>query len=115
MREIELKAVVYDLRVCRQRVESAGGTLVFAGKLEDRRYDTAERTLTAQDLVLRIRTYRNATENSAHLDWKGPTECIDGFKIRDELTTGVTDPETLATILAALGYTITREIDREII
>jgi len=113
MREVELKAVVDDLRECRSAVEQEGATLVFAGRLEDRRYDTPERTLAAKDLVLRLRIY-HGDHSSAHLDWKGPTEYTNGFKVRDELTTGVTDAGTLAAMLGALGYVVTREIDREI-
>jgi predicted adenylyl cyclase CyaB len=115
MREIELKAVVDDLRTRRRAIESAGGVLVFAGRLEDRRYDTSDRALAAKDIVLRLRVYRNADGDSAYLDWKGPTEQLDGFKVRDELSTGVSDANTLATILSGVGYVVTREIEREII
>lgn len=115
MREVELKAIVPDLRDTRARVEQAGATLEFSGRLEDRRYDTPDRSLAAKDFVLRLRTYRGPTGDQAHLDWKGPTEKIDGFKVRDELTTGITNPDALAAILGHLGYIITREIDREII
>lgn len=115
MREVELKAVVDDVALRRARVEAAGATLVFAGRLEDRRYDTSDRQLVRGDLVLRLRTYRNGDGVRAHLDWKGPTERVNGFKVRDELSTAVGDPETLAEILAHLGYEIVREIDREII
>jgi predicted adenylyl cyclase CyaB len=113
-REVELKAVVEDLRGARQAIERAGATLVFAGRLEDRRYDTAQRTLVARDLVLRLRTYRNADGVRAHLDWKGPTGRVDGFKVREELTTGISDPDALALMLEHLGFAIVREIDREI-
>lgn len=115
MREVELKAIVDDLRERRARVDAAGATLTFAGRLEDRRYDTKDRTLAAQDVVLRLRTYRGPTGDTAHLDWKGPTEKIDGFKVRDELTTSISDPDALIAILTHLGYLVTREIDREII
>ena len=113
-REVELKAVVDDLRGARHLIERAGAKLVFAGRLEDRRYDTAKRTLIAQDLVLRLRTYRNAEGVRAHLDWKGPTEQVEGFKVREELTTGISDPDALAAMLEHLGYQVVREIDREI-
>lgn len=113
-REVELKAVVPDLRRARRTVEEAGGRLVFAGRLEDRRYDAANRTLAARDEVLRLRTYRNADGARAQLDWKGPTRVADGFKVRDELTTDVSDPEALATMLARLGYSVIREIDRDV-
>ena len=42
MLEVELKSAVDDVDRCRAAVERAGATLVFAGRLEDRRWDTAE-------------------------------------------------------------------------
>jgi adenylate cyclase class IV len=114
MREVELKAVVDDLQERCRRVEAAGARLTFTGRLEDRRYDTQTSSLTAQDLVLRLRTYRSATGLVAHMDWKGPTQRVNGFKVRDELTTPVGDPDTLATMLEHLGYHVTQRIDRDI-
>ncbi len=113
-REVELKAVVEDLRQARHAVEGAGGTLVFAGRLDDRRYDTAAHGLAAKDVVLRLRSYRNSDGAHAHLDWKGPTQVVEQFKMRDELTTGIADPAALATMLDYLGYVVIREIDRDI-
>jgi len=113
-REVELKGVVDDLRERRRLIERAGAVLVFAGRLEDRRYDTQARTLVTRDLVLRLRTYRGASGVRAHLDWKGPTQQVEGFKVREELTTGITEPDALAAILERVGYQVTREIDREI-
>lgn len=115
MRECEVRAVVDDLAACRQRVVAAGAQTVFVGRLEDRRYDTGDGALSKQDVALRIRTYRNASYASGSLDWKGPTSVEDGFKIREELTTSVGDPETLANMLKNVGYGITREIDRDIL
>ncbi|MGI8509257.1 MAG: class IV adenylate cyclase [Gemmatimonadaceae bacterium] len=114
-REVELKAVVHDLRQTRHTVEDAGGRLVFAGRLEDRRYDSADHTLAARDEVIRLRTYRNSEGSHAHLDWKGPTQVVDTFKVRDELTTGVSDPDALAAMLGHMGYVVIREIDRDIV
>ncbi|MDX2184868.1 MAG: class IV adenylate cyclase [Gemmatimonadaceae bacterium] len=114
-REVELKSVVDDLERCRRAVEDAGGRLVFEGRLEDRRYDTADRRLSLVDVVLRLRTYRSATAVRAALDWKGPTMLADGYKVRDELSTGIEDPDTLARMLELLGYQVAREIDRDIV
>ena len=61
MLEVELKSVVDDLPRRRAAVEAAGGVLVFSGRLEDRRYDTADRALTARDHVLRVRVYRDTS------------------------------------------------------
>ncbi len=113
-REVELKAVVPDVTAARRSIEERGAKLLFEGRLEDRRYDNADRTLSRVDHVLRLRIYRTSTGVSAHLDWKGPTQYAGGFKVRDELTTAVAEPDALAAMLDLLGYTVTREIDRDI-
>ena len=115
MREVELKAVVDNLDERCRRVETAGAQLLFSGRLEDRRYDTQVRALADQDIVVRLRIYRDATVATAQLDWKGATQRVDGFKVREELTTSIGDPDALAAILDRLGYVVTREIDREIV
>lgn len=114
MLEVELKSVVDDMERRRTVVEDAGATLVFSGRLEDRRYDTDARTLTAADHVLRVRTYRDAHGTHAELDWKGKTRREGGYKLREELETEVADGDNLAAILDKLGYVVTIAIDREI-
>ena len=115
MREVELKGVVPDAAAARARLEQAGARLVFSGRLEDRCYDGAERRLAAADQVLRLRVYRDGDGTRAALDWKGPTRYDGGYKVREELTTSVGDPAALAAMLEALGYTVSREIDRRIV
>jgi predicted adenylyl cyclase CyaB len=112
--EVELKSVVDDLGLRRRKVEEAGATLVYEGRLIDRRYDTADRALAAEDHVLRLRIYRNDAQSRAELDWKGPTRREGGYKLREELDAGITDPDALAAILERLGYAVTIEIEREI-
>jgi predicted adenylyl cyclase CyaB len=116
MREVELKGQLTTddaVREARARLEAAGATLVYEGALEDRRYDTPDRTLADADHVLRLRVYRDGAVRTS-LDFKGPTAYVDGFKVRDEHSVGADDPDALARILEALGYVVTREIDREI-
>ena len=115
MLEVELKSAVDDVERCRAALERAGAPIVFAGRLEDRRYDTYDRALAAKDHVLRVRVYRSAAEVRAVLDWKGPTRRDGTYKLREELGTGVTDPDTLAAILVHLGYEVSIAIDREIV
>ncbi len=115
MLEVELKSVVDDMERRRAAIEAAGATLVFSGRLEDRRYDTAERALTQADQVLRVRTYRDAHGTRAELDWKGPTRREGGYKLREELESRVSDGDLLAAILDKLGYVVTIAIDREIV
>lgn len=112
--EVELKAVVPDLGGARRSLVAAGATLVFEGRLEDRRYDSRARALAAMDHVLRLRVYRGRDGDRGSLDWKGPTRYEGGYKVREELSAGTTDPIMLATMLERLGYVITREIDRDI-
>lgn len=116
MKELELKALVPDLDASRRRIEASGGRLVFEGRLEDRRYDTDARALGKRDHVLRVRVYRDASGEGARaeLDWKGPTEYENGYKMREELSAGVADADALVAILERIGYVVTRAIDREI-
>ena len=114
MREVELKAVVDDVAERRQNVESAGGTLSFEGKMSDRRYDFPSRDLSSKDEVLRVRSYIGGKSTKTYLDWKGPTEFRDVYKVREEITTPVDDFVSLETILLKLGLAVISEIDREI-
>ncbi|HEU4612750.1 MAG TPA: class IV adenylate cyclase [Kofleriaceae bacterium] len=116
MIELELKALVPELATARRRIETSGARLVFAGRLEDVRYDYEDRRLAGQDLVLRLRVYRDSsgTATSSSLDWKGPSILDGKYKQREELNVGLTDPDTLATILERLGLVVTMRIDRDI-
>ena len=114
MREVELKAVVDDLAERKRMIEVAGASLSFEGKISDRRYDFASLELTGRDEVLRTRCYKGGASTRTYLDWKGPTEMRDGYKMREEITTTVEDSDSLEKILEKLGLQLTWEIDREI-
>jgi predicted adenylyl cyclase CyaB len=114
MREVELKSVVDDAASCRSQVEKAGGALSFEGTLVDVRYDTIAGDLMRRDHVLRVRTYTRNGKTEGHLDWKGETRYEGGYKIREEISTPVGDPAVLSSILASLGFSVIREIEREI-
>lgn len=112
--EVELKSVVGDVEGARQRLEAAGARVTFAGRLEDRRYDTAEGRLVAADEVLRLRVSHDETGTRASLDWKGPTRQRSGYKVRDEITANTSSAVELARILERLGYRVIGEIDRAV-
>jgi predicted adenylyl cyclase CyaB len=114
MREVELKAVVDDLAERKKKVEAAGASLSFEGKISDRRYDFASLELTGRDEVLRTRRYQSRASTRTYLDWKGPTEMQDGYKMREEITSPVEDFDSLEKILEKLGLQLTWEIDRDI-
>lgn len=113
-REVELKAVVDDFEHTRRCVQRAGARLSFSGRLEDRRWDTPDRALARRDHVLRVRRYLDDAGESAELGFKGPTTYVDGFKVREELGAPTGDAASLSQILEALGYVVTRAIDRHI-
>ena len=114
MLEVELKAVVDDLAERKRKVEAAGASLSFEGKISDRRYDFASHELTGRDEVLRTRRYQSRGPTRTYLDWKGPAEMRDGYKMREEITVPVEDFDSLEKILEKLGLQLTWEIDREI-
>ena len=114
MREVELKAVVDDLAERIKKIEAAGGSLSFEGRISDRRYDFTSGELSARDEVLRVRRYQNAATSRTYLDWKGATEFRDVYKVREEVTTPVEDFESLEQILTRLGLEVIWEIDRDI-
>lgn len=114
MREVELKAVVDDLAGARNRLEKAGGKLSFEGRLSDRRYDVESRELAGRDEVLRLRRYVAPSSSKTYLDWKGPTEIQDVYKIREEISTPIEDFDSLGELLTRLGFVVTMEIDRGI-
>ena len=114
MREVEVKSVVRDVKSARTAVEKAGGRLTFEGRLIDLRYGDTSGQMVARDHVLRLRIYESSEKREGHLDWKGPTRYEGGYKVREELSTTAGDPESLARILANLGYLVIREIERVI-
>jgi predicted adenylyl cyclase CyaB len=115
MREVELKSIVPDVDATAARIENAGAHLVFRGNLFDLRYGDAAGMLVANDHVLRLRIYERDGIRDGHLDWKGPTGYEDGYKVRDEISTPVGDPDAFREILANLGFQVVRDIERRII
>ena len=115
MREVEVKAVVDDFELRRQAAADGGGVLSFEGRLEDRRYDTADEALTERDEVLRTRTYRDTGGARTSLDWKGPRTIEQGYRVREELSVSVDSLEVLESLLDRLGYHVTKAIDRHIV
>jgi predicted adenylyl cyclase CyaB len=115
VREVELKAVVADPEKAQRLLADAGAKVVFEGVLADRRYDAAGGELNARDEVIRVRAHTDKSGTRASLDWKGPSSVEAGFKVREEISTGVSDERGLVAILEKLGYSVVREIDRKIV
>ena len=114
MREVELKSVVPDPDGTVAALRAAGAVLALEGRLIDSRYDTPDRALLTRDHVLRLRVFTGAEGSQASLDWKGPTTLVDGYKVREELSSSIGDPDAFARILERLGYVVIREVQRNI-
>jgi adenylate cyclase class IV len=114
MREVELKSVVDDFEASRRNVEAAGGVLKFEGELLDLRYADPDGLMELQDTVVRLRVYVRDGVREGSLDWKGPTSYEDGYKVREEVSTSVGDPNALARILTGMGLRVVLAIDRVI-
>lgn len=116
--EVELKAAVPDPADLAARLTAAGARLVFAGRLEDRRYDTPRGALARRDEVLRVRVAAPREgapgEARAMVDWKGPTRHEGGYKVREERSTTVGDAAVTTLVLGRLGLVVVRAIDREV-
>jgi adenylate cyclase class IV len=112
--ELEVKAAVPDPALLRRHIVESGAEPGFCGLMEDRIFDR-DAALKEADQVLRVRTWRSdGVPARAQLAWKGPTRrSPEGFKLREELEFSVEGDGSAPThLLAALGYVVTRSIDR---
>jgi adenylate cyclase class IV len=113
--ELELKAVVDDPALLRERLRTGGATVVTAGLMEDRRYDRGG-ILAAGDLVLRTRRIIHDDRGiEMILGWKGPARLSSGgYKLREELEYHIEGGASPDPLLVALGYAVVYRIDRRI-
>lgn len=114
--ELELKTVVPDPAILRERLLAAGAQLTFRGLMEDRRYDR-DGALLSRDEVLRVRRFIGPEgTGEAELTWKGRTGRSDGgYKQREEFTCRIASgSDSPGRIVEALGYRVTQAIDRRI-
>lgn len=112
-RELELKSVVPDADALLERLERAGATRFFRGRLIDRRYDLPGGTLLGRDEVLRLRVFQpDEGEMRSEIAWKGPTNMAGTYKERQELQVGIADAARLGEILSRIGLVLSMTIER---
>jgi len=100
--EVEVKFLVTDLAAVRARLLAAGAEQRAARVYERNvRYDTADETLLGRQALLRLRQ-----DTQVRLTFKGlaAQDADSEAKIREELEVAVSDFDTLALILARLGF-----------
>lgn len=101
--EIEAKLKVDSLVEIEQRLTELGAEFVAEQLQTDSLLDDDRETLSATDRCLRIRRQTVDDHKRCFLGYKGGTEA-GNFKKKQEIETEVKDAESLARLLAALGY-----------
>ena len=98
--EVEVKLHTPDLAAVKAALESAGATLVKPRVFErNLRYDSADGSLMAQGIVLRLRH-----DEAVKLTYKADASMASGIVSRFEAEVKVSDFETMRLILQRLGY-----------
>jgi adenylate cyclase class 2 len=99
--EIEVKFIVDDLSLMRQRILAMGAVLKTPRTYEDNLlFDTRDRRLQQQGCLLRLRR-----DQRHRLTYKEPSRTADPhFKVRHEYEVEVGDASQMDTVLRKLGY-----------
>lgn len=98
--ETEVKLYVPYLEIVQTRLDRIGARMT-APRVYERnvRYENAERTLTAQGIVVRLRR-----DSRVRLTYKADGDFQDGIISRFEAEVEVSDFDAMETILSKLGY-----------
>ena len=100
LQEVEVKLHTPDLARVRGALEGAGATLLKPRLFERNvRYDSEDRMLSAQGIVLRLRQ-----DEAVKLTYKSDASVEHGIVTRFEAEVEVSDYETMDVILRRLGY-----------
>ncbi|UCD28381.1 MAG: class IV adenylate cyclase [Planctomycetota bacterium] len=103
--EIEAKIKVDSHQKIRAKLVELGADRIGQVFEKNHIFDNAQRTLLAGGRGLRIRSCRSleGEASSASITFKGPQLDKD-LKVREEITTGIDNPQNACTLLKALGY-----------
>jgi len=100
--EIEIKVHVKDLGQLEERLVALGAEMLHPRQHEiNLRFDRADRSLSKQAQVLRLRQ-----DNQARLTYKGPGIAQQGVRIRQEIEFTVSDFDAARLFLEALGFEV---------
>jgi len=102
MQEVEVKLHTPDLNAVKRALAAAGATLLKPRVFERNiRYDSADGSLTAAGIVLRLRQ-----DQAVKLTYKADASIKRGIVSRFEAEVEVSDFETMDVILRRLGYEV---------
>ena len=102
LRETEVKLQTPDLALVRRALEAAGATRLKPRVFErNLRYDSADGSVMAQGIVLRLRQ-----DEAVKLTYKDDASMVAGIVSRFEAEVEVSDFEMMDVILRRLGYRV---------
>lgn len=111
--EIELKLRIRDTQCLIQRLQQLGAAYHGSVTQTDSLFESVHTDFKKHDQALRLRREVSEGEGRTILTFKGtPTHTSEGHKIRDEFETFVTDVESMARILGALGFMKVAELHK---
>jgi adenylate cyclase class 2 len=100
--EVEVKFLVGDLAIIRQRLAALGARMVAPRVFERNvRFDTPDEALLRRQQLLRLRQ-----DNRARLTFKGPSaaDASSEAKVREEIELEIGDFDRMALIFSRLGF-----------
>lgn len=106
--EAEVKFYIKDLKSLETRLRSLGAQLTQPRTFEQNlRFDTPDKDLAKGSKVLRLRR-----DLQAHLTFKGPSEDVDGVRVRKEIEFVLADFQAARQLLLELGYLVSMQYDK---
>jgi len=106
--EAEVKFYIKDLQSLEARLRSLGAQLTQPRTFEQNlRFDTPDKELAKGSKVLRLRR-----DLQARLTFKGPSEDVDGVRVRKEIEFVLADFQAAQQLLLELGYLVSMQYDK---
>ncbi len=106
--EAEVKFYIKDLKSLEARLRSLGAQLTQPRTFEQNlRFDTPDKELAKGSKVLRLRR-----DLQARLTFKGPSEDVDGVRVRKEIEFVLADFQAARQLLLELGYLVSMQYDK---
>ncbi len=106
--EAEVKFYIKDLQSLEARLRSLGAQLTQPRTFEQNlRFDTPDKELAKGFKVLRLRR-----DLQARLTFKGPSEDVDGVRVRKEIEFVLADFQAAQQLLLELGYLVSMQYDK---
>jgi len=106
--EAEVKFYIKDLQSLEARLRSLGAQLTQPRTFEQNlRFDTPDKELAKGSKVLRLRR-----DLQARLTFKGPSEDVDGVRVRKEIEFVLADFQAARQLLLELGYLVSMQYDK---